>query len=99
MVMQDEALHDHDHEQRGHVCDDSCDHDHEDDEHDALLNHEHDPSVQSVALRFDRPFDKARLDAWLAAWRDATARTCSASKASWPLPVTTAATCCRACTA
>ncbi len=69
MVMQDAALHDHAHDQPGHVCDDRCDHahDHEDDENDALLNHEHDPSVQSVALRFDRPFDKARLDAWLTA--------------------------------
>ncbi|MDE1949243.1 MAG: GTP-binding protein, partial [Burkholderiales bacterium] len=54
-----------------HVCDDSCRH--------PLLppaaldrerlapDHAHDPSVGSVSFVFDRDFDRARLEAWLAA--------------------------------
>lgn len=47
-----------------HVCDESCDHDHG---HGAThaQGHEHDPSVDSVSLVLDAPFDKRRLDAWL----------------------------------
>jgi len=47
-----------------HVCDDGCDHDHE---HAAkhAHGHTHDPSVDSVSLVFEQPFDRARLDAWL----------------------------------
>jgi G3E family GTPase len=67
MVMQDAALHDHDHDQPGHVCGDGCGHDHDDESLDAPLGHEHDPTVTSVALRFEAAFDKVRLEAWLAA--------------------------------
>ena len=47
-----------------HVCDDGCDHDHE---HAArhAHGHSHDPSVDSVSLVFEQPFDRERLDAWL----------------------------------
>ena len=57
MVMQDEALCDED-------CDDP-DHDH-DHTHDRNHAHQHDPSVESVSMRFNEPFDPARLEAWLA---------------------------------
>jgi G3E family GTPase len=44
-----------------HVCDDSCA---DDSEHAAkhARGHSHDPSVDSVSLRFDAPFDRAALD-------------------------------------
>jgi G3E family GTPase len=49
------------------VCDAHCDHgDHGDHGDDELHGHQHDPSVDSVSMRFDKAFDKARLDAWLA---------------------------------
>ncbi len=79
MVMHDTALHDGPgHGHAGHVCDAACDHAHgpahehdhaHDDEDglDALAGHQHDPSVQSVALRFEAPFDRQRLQAWVAA--------------------------------
>jgi G3E family GTPase len=49
-----------------HVCDEACDHDHE---HAAkhAHGHTHDPSVDSVSLLFEQPFDRARLDALLQA--------------------------------
>ena len=47
-----------------HVCDDGCDHDHEHATKHAH-GHAHDPSVDSVSLVFEQPFDHARLDAWL----------------------------------
>ena len=57
-------------EDHGHVCDQACDADH-DHAHEharsAHAGHLHDPSVDSVALVFDAPFDRVRLDAWLAA--------------------------------
>jgi G3E family GTPase len=40
------------------VCDELCDHAHDDDEH----AHRHDPSVTSVSLLFDTPFDRQRLE-------------------------------------
>ena len=48
-----------------HVCDEACDHDHEH-AHKHAKGHEHDPSVDSVALVFDRPFERAPFEAWLA---------------------------------
>ncbi len=54
MVMQDQAL-----------CDEDCDDPAHDHDHDH--RHQHDPSVESVSMRFDKPFNKARLDAWLSA--------------------------------
>jgi len=53
-----------------HVCDDACDHD---PEHAAkhAHGHEHDPSVDSVSLVFDAPFDRARFDLWLARFLEA----------------------------
>ena len=66
MVMQDRALGaEHAHGEDGHVCDDHC----ERDEHelDGFGAHQHDPSVASVSLRFDRAFDRDRLQAWLQA--------------------------------
>lgn len=58
---EDEHDHDHGHGE-GHVCDAHCghDHDHEGD-HDHEHAHRHDPSVSSVSLVFDRPFDGDRL--------------------------------------
>ncbi len=48
-----------------HVCDAHCEHDHEHGVHAthgaAVPGHQHDPSVGSVALIFDLPFDRARL--------------------------------------
>lgn len=41
-----------------HVCDEHCGHDHN---HDHEHAHRHDPSVSSVSLVFDRPFDGDRL--------------------------------------
>ncbi len=56
-----------------HVCDDACEHDHaphgaHDDHHGQAQpkGHAHDPSVGSVALVLDAPFDRSRLDAYLA---------------------------------
>jgi G3E family GTPase len=54
--------HDHDHD---HVCDETCDHAH--DHHDEDPGHRHDPSVSSVSLVFDRPFDRVRLEAGMRA--------------------------------
>ena len=64
MVMHDEALfgddeHEHHHE---HECDEHCRHGGEA----PAPGHEHDPSVGSVSRRFDRAFDRERLQAWLA---------------------------------
>ncbi|ALD90460.1 P47K:cobalamin synthesis CobW [Cupriavidus gilardii CR3] len=56
---EDEHGHDHDHGE-GHVCDEHCGHDHDHD-HDREHAHRHDPSVSSVSLVFDRPFDGDRL--------------------------------------
>lgn len=53
--------HDHGHGDdhgEGHVCDEHCGHDHD---HDREHAHRHDPSVSSVSLVFDRPFDGDRL--------------------------------------
>ena len=65
MVMQDRALGtEHAHGEAGHVCDDHC----EQDEHELDgfgSTHQHDPSVASVSMRFDRAFDLAQLQAWL----------------------------------
>ncbi|WP_433704883.1 CobW family GTP-binding protein [Paraburkholderia sacchari] len=60
----DGHAHDHDHD---HVCDAICDHahDHHDADHDH--GHRHDPSVNSVSLVFDRPFDRERLESGLRA--------------------------------
>ena len=44
-----------------HVCDDACAHDHAHAEHHAP-GHSHDPSVDSVSLRFTEPFDRSALD-------------------------------------
>jgi G3E family GTPase len=62
MVMHDPKLADA-HGEAGHVCDADC----ADDEHghDELAEHSHDPSVQSVSLRFAEPFDLPRLRGWL----------------------------------
>ncbi|MFX1765040.1 GTP-binding protein [Paraburkholderia sp. A1RI-2L] len=57
--------HDHEHDDHDHVCDASCDHAH--DHHDADHGHRHDPSVNSVSLVFDRPFDRERLESGLRA--------------------------------
>ena len=65
-----EHLHDH-HEHHGahdedHVCDELCDHGHDGhggDDH----THRHDPSVTSVSLLFDTPFDRQRLESGLRA--------------------------------
>lgn len=49
-----------------HVCDQACDHDHAHGARHAVAHgHQHDPSVDSVSLVFDAPFDKRRLDDWL----------------------------------
>lgn len=56
-------------DEHDHVCDDSCGHDHEDaHEHEhvhADHGHMHDPSVASVSLVFDRPFDRQKLADYL----------------------------------
>ncbi|MFT3813426.1 MAG: GTP-binding protein [Acidovorax sp.] len=54
----------HDHHDHGHVCDDHCGHEHGHASHDVaamLAPHSHDPSVGSVSLLFDQPFDTERL--------------------------------------
>ncbi|WP_322061088.1 GTP-binding protein [Paraburkholderia sp. J63] len=62
----DHEVHDHGHEHdHDHVCDETCAHDHHEAGHD--LSHRHDPSVSSVSIVFDRPFDLARLEAGLRA--------------------------------
>lgn len=60
-----EDAHDHGHgghhhagDDPDHVCDELCDHAHDDDDH----SHRHDPSVTSVSLLFDTPFDRQRLE-------------------------------------
>lgn len=49
----------HGHDHHDHVCDAHCDHAHDDD---AQHGHRHDPSVTSVSLVFDQPFDRQRLE-------------------------------------
>ena len=56
-----------------HVCDEHCDADPEHAHkhaHGAAAGHQHDPSVDSVSLVFDAPFERARFDAWLARYLD-----------------------------
>ena len=55
-----------------HVCNDACEHDHaphgahpDHAAHAHPQGHAHDPSVGSVSMVFDAPFDRARLDACL----------------------------------
>ncbi len=52
-----------------HLCDAHCEHDHAHGVHAthgaAVPGHQHDPSVGSVALIFDAPFDRSRLSAHL----------------------------------
>ncbi len=54
-----------------HLCDAHCEHDHAHGVHAthgaAVPGHQHDPSVGSVALIFDAPFDRSRLSAHLEA--------------------------------
>ncbi|MDR3097244.1 MAG: GTP-binding protein [Paraburkholderia sp.] len=59
--------HDHAHGDHGHVCDASCDHSHDHDDEDHEHGHRHDPSVNSVSLVFERPFDRERLESGLRA--------------------------------
>jgi G3E family GTPase len=59
-------------DEHGHVCDEHCDH-HDHDHghgHQEDHGHSHDPSVQSVSLVFDRPFNPDRLKTYLAALVD-----------------------------
>ncbi|MCA3185047.1 MULTISPECIES: GTP-binding protein [unclassified Cupriavidus] len=65
MAQLPEDAHDHGHgghhhagNDPDHLCDELCDHAHDDDEH----AHRHDPSVTSVSLLFDTPFDRQRLE-------------------------------------
>ena len=54
-----------------HVCDAHCDDDAEHANkhaHAASAGHQHDPSVDSVSLVFDAPFDRARFEGWLGAY-------------------------------
>ena len=58
-----------------HVCDDHCDADPEHAHkhkhaHAAPTGHQHDPSVDSVSLVFDAPFDRARFEGWLGVYLD-----------------------------
>lgn len=46
------------HQDANHVCDEGCDHGHDDND----PAHRHDPSVTSVSLVFDTPFDRQRLE-------------------------------------
>lgn len=48
-----------------HVCDEACTHEHDHGHAHGATGHAHDPSVASVSLTFDAPFDAGRLDAWL----------------------------------
>lgn len=48
----------HAHHDADHVCDELCEHAHDEDDH----AHRHDPSVTSVSLLFDTPFDRQRLE-------------------------------------
>lgn len=74
MVAQDHAFQDSA-PKAPHACDAHCDHPpghdhgahHDAHDPDALLAHQHDPSVQSVSMRFEQPFDRTRLQSWLAA--------------------------------
>ncbi|BDB25673.1 GTP-binding protein [Cupriavidus sp. P-10] len=52
-------MHDDHHDHHDHVCDAHCDHAHDDD---APHGHRHDPSVTSVSLVFEQPFDRQRLE-------------------------------------
>ncbi|CAG2155146.1 CobW family GTP-binding protein [Cupriavidus numazuensis] len=56
--MEDHGHAHHEHDHAGHVCDEHCDHAHDEAEH----GHRHDPSVTSVSLVFDQPFDRQRLE-------------------------------------
>jgi G3E family GTPase len=56
-----------------HVCDEHCDTDPEHAHkhaHGGAAGHQHDPSVDSVSLVFDAPFERARFDAWLGRYLD-----------------------------
>lgn len=67
MVMQDRSLDTgHAHSEADHLCDDQCAHDEHEWEGFGSA-HQHDPSVASVSMRFDRPFDRAQLHTWLQA--------------------------------
>lgn len=50
-----------------HVCDDACGHDHEHNDPHGHVDHGHmhDPSVASVSLVFDQPFDRQKLSDYL----------------------------------
>lgn len=65
LAVLDDSEDEHDHRHGGdHVCDEHCGHDHDHDHdsgHDHEHAHRHDPSVSSVSLVFDRPFDGDRL--------------------------------------
>ncbi|CAG9186314.1 CobW family GTP-binding protein [Cupriavidus pinatubonensis] len=52
----------HDHDDPDHVCDAHCDHAHGNDDGDAPHGHRHDPSVTSISLVFNQPFDQQRLE-------------------------------------
>ncbi|WP_322029214.1 GTP-binding protein [Paraburkholderia sp. J76] len=59
---------DHHHgDDHDHVCDEACDHTHDHADEERVHGHRHDPSVSSVSVVFDRPFDRARLEAGLRA--------------------------------
>jgi G3E family GTPase len=61
-LVDDIAFDDH------HVCNAHCEHDHDHGVHAThgdVPGHQHDPSVGSVSLIFDTPFDRARLSAHL----------------------------------
>jgi G3E family GTPase len=47
-----------------HVCDEHCGHDHDHDHDHDDHGHTHDPSVHSVSLVFDEPFDTPSLEAY-----------------------------------
>jgi G3E family GTPase len=53
-------------DEHDHVCDDSCGHEHDGEHAHAEHGHMHDPSVESVSLVFDKPFDRQRLGDYLA---------------------------------
>lgn len=52
-------------EEHEHVCDDACNHEHGHGQA-AAHKHQHDPSVDSVSLTFEQPFNKQKLDRHLA---------------------------------
>ncbi len=85
-----------------HLCDEHCGHDHGQHSRDVagmLAPHSHDPSVGSVSLLFDQPFDAGclmrSLNELLAASGDDIYRV----KGILHVQATSAGMCCRACTA